>query len=134
MMLSQCFDGLKTYGKEPEQIAGTVGLFRMVLADFTLTEIKNAFRVYLSRNNEMPTPADIAQIIRRGGKPPFNQSVYIRLEKKGYDARTFEEDAYMAEYEADAFNGGAGIGVGDVLKPKSAPKALTSQNTTSKRA
>jgi len=120
-MLAQCFDGLRLYGKEPEQITGTVGLFRLVLAPFTMEQISNAFQVYLSRNTEMPTPSCIAQIIRRGGKPPLVQAVYVSLTQKRQrtawktgshswqqgDGLTDSEADYIREYEADALNGHA---------------------------
>lgn len=95
----QCFDGLKLYGKEPEQIENTVKLFRMVLADFPSDKIQSAFVTHLQRSSEMPTPSDIVQLINRGNKPAFDKAVYIRLEKKGYDARSRDEDEYMKEYE-----------------------------------
>lgn len=98
-MLMQCFDGLKVYGKTPEQLENTTALFMLVLGEFSGDQITEAFKLYISRSAEIPTPADIVGIIRRGNKPPFSQAVYIRLEKKGHDARTFAEDAYMKDYE-----------------------------------
>lgn len=104
-MVSQCFQALKLYGKEPEQLDGTLSMFQLVLGKYEFDEIQEAFEFYLSNNTEMPTPADIVSIIRRGNKPPFNQAVYIALSKKGYDARSFEEDKYMRDYEDFLMNG-----------------------------
>lgn len=98
-MLAQCFDGLQLFGKTPEQLENVTALFMMVLADYSDEQISGAFRLWLKRESAMPTPADITQIIERGGRPAFSQSVYIRLEKKGYDARSREEDQYMNDYE-----------------------------------
>lgn len=100
MMLVQCFQALKLYGKEPEQIEGVIGMFNLVLADYPFSEIERAFRYYLRHNTEMPAPADIAIIIDRGGdKPPFDKSVYVAFSKKHGDQRTPAEWQYMRDYE-----------------------------------
>ena len=115
-MVAQCFNGLNVYGKQPEQLVDLVRLFNFVLADYSATEIIPAFRLFLSRNSRMPTPADIAAIIRRGGKPPLDQAVYIALvEKKKRtafvdagsrgDGLSVQEDDYVKAYEADAIGG-----------------------------
>lgn len=96
---------MKLYGKEPEQLKNAASLFSMVLADFEIGEITKAFTVHLQRSPEMPTPADICNIIRRGGKPPLDRSVYLYICKKYGGDRSKEEWAYMREYEDDAING-----------------------------
>lgn len=112
-LLSQCFDGLKLYGREPEQLEGATALFNLVLADYPFAKIEKAFRAYLSRNTEMPTPADIAALIRRNGKPPLEKSVYTALVQKrertsfvengrSWNCLTVDEEQYIAEYEAEA--------------------------------
>jgi hypothetical protein len=98
-MVKQCFDGLKTYGKEPEQLEATIGLFRMVLSDYPFDKIRNAFALYLKTNTEMPAPADIANIIERGGKPPFDKSIYVSISKKHPEDRNHDEWEYMKDYE-----------------------------------
>lgn len=98
-MLMQCFQALKLYGKEPEQIEGVIAMFRMVLADYPMDKIKAAFTFYLRHNSEMPAPADIATIIERGGKPPFERAVYVSISKKHPDQRTSTEWDYMRDYE-----------------------------------
>lgn len=98
-ILGFCFDTLKTYGKEPEQLASANRMFQFVLADYPIEKISEAFKYYFSTNSEMPTPADIVSLIKRGNRPAFDKSVYIRLEKKGYDSRTRDEDEYMKDYE-----------------------------------
>lgn len=111
-MVAQCFNGLNVYGKEADQLADTVKLFMFVLADYPAESILPAFKVFLDRNTRMPTPADIAAIIRRNGKPPLDQTVYVALCQKrerttfkdagAYgNALTFEEEDYIAEYERD---------------------------------
>lgn len=104
-LLLAAYDGLKVYGKEPEQLTNAVRLFQIVLADFPIDKIEAAFRFYLKVSNEMPAPADIANIIERGGKPPFDRTVYLRLAKRleadpyAYGVLSNEEREYMRDYE-----------------------------------
>ena len=77
-------------------------MFRLVLADYAVGAITDAFRIWLKRSNEMPTPADIASIIDRGGKPPLERVVYVAIAKRDAAMRTSEEWAYMREFEAAA--------------------------------
>ena len=101
-MLFQCFQGLKLYGKEPEALEALVSMFQMVLHDYAMPQIRQAFALHLKRSNEMPTPADIASIIERGGKPPLERAVYVSLSRKAAEQRTSDEWAYMREYESYA--------------------------------
>lgn len=105
VMLQQCFQTLRIYGKEPEALESVIAMFRLVLADYSVGAITDAFRIWLKRSNEMPTPADIASIIERGGKPPFERAVYVNLSRKAAEDRTSEEWAYMRDYEADRLAG-----------------------------
>lgn len=99
VMLYQCFQTLKLYGKEPEALESCVAMFNMVLADYSYDEIKSAMQFYLKHNNEMPAPADIANIIERGNAPPFDKAVYVSISKKHGEDRTGSEWAYMRDYE-----------------------------------
>ena len=99
VMLSQSFRALKLYGREPEDFAAIDAMFQLVLADYPIDKIKQAFGVYLKRHNELPAPADIVQIIERDGKPPLERAVYIALSKKDPEIRTSSDWAYMREYE-----------------------------------
>lgn len=105
-MLQQCFQTLRIYGKEPEAMESVVAMFRLVLADYPVEKIIAGFGAWLRRSNEMPTPADIANIIDRGGKPPLERAVYIAIGKRDAAARTSEEWAYMREFEAVALGAG----------------------------
>lgn len=99
MILAQCFQSLKMYGREPEQLEATTGIFQMVLADYPIAKIESAFKAYIKRSNEMPAPADIVNLIERGNKPPLDRAVYTSFSKKHPENRTHEEWAYMREYE-----------------------------------
>lgn len=105
-MLKACYDGLKVYGKEPEQLNNANKLFNLVLADYPIADIEKALRYYMRHNTEFPAPADIACIIDRGcSKPPFDKTVYVSLSKKSPDLRTSAEWEYMREYERYSISG-----------------------------
>lgn len=98
-MLLACYDGLKVYGKDPEQLDNANKLFHLVLADYPIDKIEAALRYYLRHHTEMPAPADIAIIIERGNKPPFERAVYVNISKKHPEDRSSAEWDYLREYE-----------------------------------
>lgn len=104
-IIGYCFNTLRTYGKEPEQMDAANKMFQFVLSDYPIDKISEAFRYYFSIATEMPTPADIVNIIRRGNKPPLERSVYVNLSKKPADTRTSDEWAYMREWEEFIIHG-----------------------------
>lgn len=97
--LFQCFDALKVYGKEPDQMKHVNSMFQLVLADYPIDKIRSAFTYYLKFNSDLPAPADIATIIERGNKPPFDRAVYVAISKKQAEDRTSDEWKYMRDYE-----------------------------------
>ncbi|OWK35417.1 hypothetical protein [Fimbriiglobus ruber] len=48
----------------------------------------------------IPDPADIVGLIKRNGKPPLSQAVYIAIQKKAGEDRSPEDWQYLREYEA----------------------------------
>lgn len=98
-LLASCFDIFPLYGREPEAAANVVRAFHITLADFGIEQITQAFRFHLRTSKEFPLPADIANIIQRGNKPPFERSVYVSMTKKHPEDRTSEEWAYIRDYE-----------------------------------
>lgn len=104
-LLSQCYDAQKVYGKEPEQLENLNKMFHFVLADYPIEKIQQAFKYYLKHNAEMPAAADIAQIIERGNKPPFDRAVYTAISKKHAADRDSDDWAYMREYESYILRG-----------------------------
>ena len=64
-ILEQCFDTLKTYGREPESLGNMHKAFLLALEDYKNEDIHGAFIEYLKTSNEIPTPSDIIQIIER---------------------------------------------------------------------
>ena len=104
-ILTQCFQALNLYGKEPEQLAAAIPLFQMVLSEYPIGRIRTAFVQWLQTNNTFPAPADIASLIKRNGKPPLDRAVYIGLSKKPADQRTSAEWVYLREYEESQIRG-----------------------------
>lgn len=103
-MLTQCFDALKVYGKEPEQLPNLIKTFILVLGEYEFPTIRRAFGVYLKRHTEMPAPADIVNIIDPP-KESLSAAMYVSLQKKAYsgeylmrDEREFCEAFRRQEY------------------------------------
>ncbi len=104
-ILGFCFNTLKTYGKEPEQLVAANRMFQFVLEDYPIEKITEAFKYYFKISTEMPTPADIVSIITRGNRPPLDKSVYIRISKMDGEDRTQDQWDYLHEYEEFAMTG-----------------------------
>lgn len=70
----------------------------MVLADYPIDKIREAFDFHLKNSRDFPVPADIAIIIERGNKPPFDRAVYIAISRKDREFWSTEEYQYMEDY------------------------------------
>lgn len=97
-LLAQCFDIFPLYGREPEAADNIRRGFRMVLADYPIDKIREAFDFHLKNSRDFPVPADIAIIIERGNKPPFDRAVYIAISRKDREFWSTEEYQYMEDY------------------------------------
>lgn len=97
--LSQCFDALALWGKQPESLPNTIKTFYMVLEDCPTDKIIQAFKFYLRHNEDFPTPAAIYKIIQRGNKPDFDKQLYGAILKKSGSDRTPDEWQYKRDYE-----------------------------------
>jgi len=104
-ILTQCFQALNLYGKEPEQLAAAIPLFQMVLSDYSIDQIRAAFIRWLKTNSTFPAPADIANLIERNGKPPLDRAVYVSISKKPGDQRTAKDWQYLRDYEEFMIHG-----------------------------
>ena len=100
-LLYEYFQGMKTYGKDPESLEGIIALFNRTLASYPYEKVEMALTVHASRNAEFPTPADIVGLIKRNGKPPFSKEVYISISKKDPELRDPYDWKYLREYEAE---------------------------------
>lgn len=109
LRLERDFHALKTYGKEPESLDSIIDVMLETLADFEPEQIERAWKIHTQRSPEFPTPADIVGLIRRGGKPPLERSIYIAASKKEGCDRTAEEWDYIRDYEREAMQGDPAI-------------------------
>ena len=102
ILLATCFDALKVYGKEPEQLESLNSVFQMCLSEFTFAEVREAFKVYLMSNAEMPAPADIVKIIR----PPrvWCATSFIDIKRRSREGEyiTQREQQYCVDFVARA--------------------------------
>lgn len=98
-LLAQCFDIFPLYGREPDAVANIRAGFMVVLGEFPIEKVEQAFRYHLQNFREFPVPADIAHIVLRGNKPPFERSLYISISRKAGEDRTREEWDYLKDYE-----------------------------------
>ena len=99
LMLQQCFQALNLFGKEPEQIEAAINIHQMVLAPFSIDQIRTAFSKWLETHDTFPAPANIVSLIRRGGRPPLSEAVYVSISKKPADQRTKDDWRYLSDYE-----------------------------------
>lgn len=91
---------MKTYGKEPESLRSIIAVFARDLADYPIGTVLKAISTHAQRSQEFPTTADIVGLIKRNGKPPFSQAMYVSIQKKDGEHRTPDDWKYLREYEA----------------------------------
>jgi chromosome condensin MukBEF MukE localization factor len=92
---------MKTYGKEPESLESILPLFQSALAEYPIEKITRALDIHASRSQEFPTRFDIVSLIKRNGKPPLSEAMYITISKKYGEDRTASEWQYVREFEAE---------------------------------
>jgi hypothetical protein len=104
-MVSQCFDSLNIYGKEPEQLENTVLMFIHTLEEESPEEIKKAFVYWVKNNSTMPTPADILGIIE-SNRPSYTPAYFQTdpVEAEAYRKSRKQMRVSWAEKEWSAMN------------------------------
>ena len=80
-MLHKCFDTLKLYGREPESLDAVQSMFAFVLGCYPIALIEKGFCEYIGRNDEMPTPANIRNIIDPPPPTP-DWAAYVGIRQK----------------------------------------------------
>lgn len=96
-----CFDTLKVYGKEPEQLDNLGNMFQFMLGGYTYAKIEWAMREYLKRNNQLPAPSDIINII----EPPVEArkwcaTTFIDIKRRTREGQfiTNDEKKYVQDF------------------------------------
>jgi hypothetical protein len=98
-LLLGCFTVQRIYGKEPGSLTAVNQVFHNVLGHLPGEQVVLAFRLWMQRSQEFPTPADIAGLVRRKGKPPLKESDVIAIRKKDGEDRTAAEWATLREWD-----------------------------------
>ena len=92
---------LRKYGEAADTTAIREAGFQWMLEDYTIEEVTDAFKQYLKVGKEIPTPADIIEILDPTVKPlcPRMYSSLVARSKKGKFELTWEEWKYIEQYE-----------------------------------
>lgn len=104
VVLGRIFDVQKLYGKNVGQLGSMVELFSWVLAAYPAEKVINGIGAYLRAKSDLPTPADIKQII--DPEPPKwvpDKQLYYKLQQilkeQGPFGLDTEEVEYCKKYE-----------------------------------
>jgi hypothetical protein len=92
---------LKKFGESADVADMRDAGFQLVLAEYPIDEVQRAFVQYLKTGKEIPTPADIIEILDPSVKPMCGR-MYQRLveqSKQGPFALTRAEIDYIQQYE-----------------------------------
>lgn len=92
---------LKKFGEASDVAEMRDDGFQMVLGDYPIDDVKNAFIQYLKVGKEIPTPADIIEILDPTVKPlcPRTYQRFVNLSKEGEFSLTNAERDYIYQYE-----------------------------------
>jgi hypothetical protein len=99
------FHAAKTYGKQAESLEAIIPLFTAALSEFPIDKVEWAFDQHAQRSEEFPTRADILSLIRRNGKPPLSEAMYIQLSRKDPETRTRDDWQYIRDFEEEQNQG-----------------------------
>lgn len=100
MALAQVCELQKQYGKAAANLEVLVGGFLWLLAGIPMQEILGAMRSYVLKKNDIPTPAELLNIINPPA-PVLSGAAYIGLRKKLADDvyLTPDDRAFIRAYE-----------------------------------
>lgn len=100
-----CFSVQKLYGREPGTAEVVTDMFHAVLAKYPADKVIMAMQTWVERSQEFPTPADIISLIKRNGKAPITEAMYVAANRKDGADRTGEDWEIIREFEADRLTG-----------------------------
>ena len=103
-LLSQTYALLKKYGERADVTEMRDAGFQMILADYPINDVEEAFWQYLKTNKDVPTPSDILAIVDPKTQP-LCKEVYIRLSQKRDKGDTLDstEWKYIRQYENEQY-------------------------------
>lgn len=94
------------FGKNEADLETLVDGFCWILGDYDTSLVFNGFREYLSNNNNIPTPADIIQIINPRPKPKpkrnWSSTAFIDIKRRSREGQfiTDAEKQYCEDFIA----------------------------------
>jgi hypothetical protein len=101
-LLQQTYALLKKFGEAADVAEMRDAGFQLVLGEYSIDDVIQAFMTYLKTNKEIPTPSDIVAIIDPSVKPlcphVYQRLVILRREQ-GQFALTSREEEYIRRYE-----------------------------------
>lgn len=102
ILITICFDSLKTYGKTFEQLDSIVKLFEFALSSYEMERIEKAFLRHVERSADMPTPSDIIKLLDPSKNPrKLDSSVFAEIKRKMKEGNVYvseQEKAYVEQY------------------------------------
>lgn len=99
VMVSQCFQALKLYGKQAESLEAMIQMHQAVLAEYPISKIRQGFTEFLKRGSEIPMPADIVNLIDPLPPKP-DWAAYVGIKNKlGSQFVTTREREYLTYCE-----------------------------------
>lgn len=92
---------LKKFGESADVAEMRDEGFQMVLGEYPIEDVQRAFVQYLKVGREVPTPADIVEILDPSVKPlcPRMYQALVNRSKKGPFELTKHEWRYIEQYE-----------------------------------
>ena len=80
-LLSQTFASQKTFGDKAQMMEYRDGMFQLILADYPIRRIREAFIQFVSRKADLPSPSDIVNLIDPLPEP-LSPALYVSLQKR----------------------------------------------------
>ena len=91
----------KQYGKTAAELETLLDGYLWLLDDLPTPTILGAMREYANRHNDIPTPADIRNVVHPP-QPPLSAAVYVDIRRRMREVNQFimpEEKAYVRAFE-----------------------------------
>lgn len=92
----------KGFGEKAVDAVARDAGFQWMLGEFTIEQVRVAFKQYVSKNPDLPAPADIINIINPP-PPKIDWALYIELKKRMRSMGVYvtqEEKQYVRDCEA----------------------------------
>ena len=99
-LLGTCLALQKLYGRDVANSDTIIELFQRMMGKYEAGKVIHAFETWMERSQEFPTPSDIIGLIKRAGRPPLSESMFVQISKKDGEDRTPDDWQYLRDYQA----------------------------------